>query len=347
MSPLARGFVWALVAAISFGVTTPFIALASGSTGSWLTAATLYFGAALFAAMIQGSPQRSVATLRHNARTYAAVAVIGGMLAPAAFTAGLRLAGPLASSLALNLEGVFSIAIAVLVFKEHLGRRLVIACGAILAGGTVLALQGGGQIGSSAGIGLVILATALWAVDNAVSSSLRGADTRITVFWKSLVGATLALLVSVALREPVPSRAALLALLVIGAFGYGASLWCYLQAQRTFGVARTASLFAIAPFVGAVVSLALFTRPVHPSNVVVFALMALGVVLHSTERHAHRHRHAPLEHDHMHRHDDGHHAHAAEDSQTGEHTHAHGHSEVVHDHDHAPDPHHVHEHEAI
>ncbi|GAC1304465.1 MAG: DMT family transporter [Vulcanimicrobiaceae bacterium] len=345
-SPLQRGFLWAVAAALSFGVTTPLIALASGSTGAWFTAATLYFGAALFAAAIQGSPRRSVATLRRNARTYAVVAIAGGMLAPAAFTAGLQRAGPLGSSLALNLEGAFSVAIAALVFREHIGRRLLVAAAAILGGGVLLARQGGGDVGSSTGIGLVVLATALWAIDNAVSSSLRGADTRVTVFWKSLLGATLASGVGIAAHEPLAPVASLAALLAIGAFGYGASLWWYLQAQRTFGVARTASLFAIAPFVGAAFSIALHAGHVTGTTVAVMLLMAAGVALHSTERHGHRHRHEPLEHEHLHEHDDGHHAHHGTRPFAGEHLHAHRHDATLHDHPHAPDPHHAHAHDA-
>jgi drug/metabolite transporter (DMT)-like permease len=345
MSPLVRGFIWALAAAVGFGLTTPLIALSAGKAGSWLTAATLYCGAALFAATIQGSPRRSLATLRRNGRAYAAIALSGGMLAPAAFTAGLRLAGPLGSSLALNFEAVFSILLATVLFKEHIGPRLIFACGAILAGGAVLALQGGGEFGSSAGIGLVVLATALWAADNAVSSSLRDADTRVTVFWKSLIGAALTLPVAAAFHEPLPSVASLTALLAIGAFGYGASLWCYLRAQRTFGVARTASLFAIAPFIGAGVSLALHAQPPSAATGLVAGLMVLGVALHVTERHAHRHRHAPLEHRHEHRHDDGHHAHHGDGSTREEHVHTHRHNELVHEHDHAPDLHHEHAHE--
>ncbi len=338
-----RGFLWALAAALSFGVSTPLIALASGTAGPWLTAAALYFGAALFAAPLAGSPRRALATLRRNGAAYAAIAVIGGTLAPAAFTAGLQLAGPLGASLALNLEGAFSIGLAALAFKEHIGRRLVLAAAAILCGGLVLALQGGGNIGSSAGIGLVILSTALWATDNALSSALRAADTRVTVFWKTSIGALLALTVSIAFHERLPTIASLVALLAIGSVGYGASLWWYLQAQRSFGIARTASLFAVAPFIGAVTSLAMHARPVPPSTILVVALMALGVALHVTERHAHRHRHAPLEHDHLHRHDDGHHTHH-DDPIWGEHVHAHRHCEEIHEHDHAPDPHHIHEH---
>ena len=43
----------------------------------------------------------------------------------------------------------------------------------------------------------------------------------------------------------------MIALCVVGGLGYGFSLRFYLLAQRNFGAARTGSLFAIAPFIGA------------------------------------------------------------------------------------------------
>ncbi|GAC1520150.1 MAG: hypothetical protein NVS2B3_16530 [Vulcanimicrobiaceae bacterium] len=352
IAPLVRGWLWALAAAVAFGVSTPAISLVRAGTGPWLTAALLYFGAAGFAAVVQGSPRASLATFRRDARTYVALAVVGGTLAPAAFTAGLGRAGPFASSLALNLEVLFSIALAAVLFREQIGRRVAGACVAIVIGGALLAAQDRTAVGSAAGIALVALATALWAADNVLSSTLREADTRVTVFWKSLLGATLATLAGIARHETLPAATRVAALVAIGAGGYGASLWCYLQAQRTFGVARTASVFAIAPFVGAIVALVAFPAWPQPTTFVAIALMALGIALHGTERHAHRHRHRAIKHAHVHRHDDDHHDHDHDHDHdhhdhevAREHAHVHHHADLVHEHAHAPDPHHTHDHD--
>lgn len=348
VSPLVRGLAWALAAAVSFGVTTPLIARTRGVAGPWTIAALLYGGAALFALVCAGSTARSLATLRRHARVYVGIAIVGGALAPAAFAAGLGFAGPLGSSLALNLETVFSIALAAIVFREAIGPRVAIAGSTIALGAIVLAARGGGSLGTQPmlGIGLVACATMLWAIDNALSSTLRTADTRATVFWKATLGAMLSGTIALFAREATPSSATIAVLALVGGVGYGASLWCYLQAQRTFGIARTASLFAIAPFVGAVVSLAFGDAHVDLATGAVFALMAIGVALHATERHAHRHRHHAIAHDHLHRHDDDHHdhAHPAGDASRGEHAHEHRHDDLEHEHDHAPDPHHAHEH---
>jgi hypothetical protein len=51
--------------------------------------------------------------------------------------------------------------------------------------------------------------------------------------------------------EPLPKLTAALDLLAVGAIGYGLSLRFYLLVQRAFGAARTGSVFAFAPFIGA------------------------------------------------------------------------------------------------
>jgi len=72
-------------------------------------------------------------------------------------------------------------------------------------------------------------------------------------------------------QGPVPSALALSALLAIGATGYGLSLRFYLLAQRAFGAARTGSVFAFAPFIGAAFAVLLGERPAG-------WMMAAGIV---------------------------------------------------------------------
>nr|MCU0920355.1 DMT family transporter [Burkholderiaceae bacterium] len=143
---------------------------------------------------------------------------------------------------------------------------------------------------------------------------------------------------------PLPSVMAALALLAIGATGYGLSLRFYLLAQRAFGAARTGSVFAFAPFIGAAFAVALGDRSASGLMLLGSALMLAGVVLHLAESHGHEHEHETVEHEHAHRHDDGHHEHAHDPAPAGEHSHRHRHEPVRHAHPHVPDAHHAHRH---
>jgi ABC-type nickel/cobalt efflux system permease component RcnA len=130
----------------------------------------------------------------------------------------------------------------------------------------------------------------------------------------------------------------------VGATGYGLSLRVYLLAQRAFGAARTGSVFAFAPFIGAGLAVMLGDRSAGWWMAGGGALMMAGVVLHLAESHAHEHEHDALEHEHAHRHNDGHHDHVHTEWPVGEHSHRHSHAAVRHSHPHVPDAHHTHRH---
>jgi len=123
----------------------------------------------------------------------------------------------------------------------------------------------------------------------------------------------------------------------------------FVLALRHLGTARTGAYFSTAPFVGALLSIAIFRERPTALLIVAALLMALGVWLHFAERHEHAHHHEMLDHDHAHVHDEHHrHVHAASDPAAADptpHTHWHRHSPIVHSHPHYPDIHHRHSHD--
>jgi drug/metabolite transporter (DMT)-like permease len=343
---MATGAFLALLAAFSFGLTTPIIARAGHGLGPFSTAALLYAGAALSAVALGRLSPSSGAPLRraHFARLLA-IALAGGALAPSLLAWGLQRSGAATGSLLLNLEAVFTVLLARLVYREQIGRRVAVALGLMTLGGAALALD----LASIAGFSLlgalaVVCATAAWALDNTLSRGLAEQDPVQVVASKGALGAAVTGLAALALGESRPTAFAFWALLACGATGYGLSLRLYLLAQRGIGAARTGSIFAIAPFVGASVAWLLGDRSPGAWTVVSAGLFGLGVVLHVTERHRHAHIHLATEHDHPHRHDDGHHDHEHVPPFIGEHSHPHVHRRLEHEHEHGPDAHHEHEH---
>jgi drug/metabolite transporter (DMT)-like permease len=344
-SPLVVGALYALIAAAAFGVTTPLVARYATTLGPWTIAALLYAGAALVAGVSRAPANRERRARVADVQRIAAAGIVGAMLAPAALAWGLRHASALAASLTLTLEAVFTVAIAAAIFHEHVGRRVALASITITAGAALLALGAPGGTSAALGLGAVALAALLWSVDNAITGTVADVDPGTVVLAKSAVGASCAAIAVLVLREPPPGIDASLALVAIGAVGHGASLRWYLYAQRTFGVARTASVFASAPFVGAATAFALGDRGAGTQLPLALAAIAAGVLLHLTEHHGHRHRHQPLDHEHAHTHGDDHHLHAHPGDIAAEpHSHPHHHEGHVHAHAHGPDAHHAHAH---
>lgn len=340
---IATGVLVALVAAAAFGVTAPVIAWAGQDLGPLTTAWLLYAGAAIAALCFVVVTRRRDAPLRRgDIPRLVAIGVAGAAIAPTLMAWGLQRAGGFAGALLLNLEAVFTVLLARLIYREHIGGRVALAVTCMAAGGAALVLDtasgGFGTLGALAVAG----ATLAWAADNTWTRPLAERDPWQVVAVKATIGAGLTVAVATLRGEAAPTIRAAAILLVCGATGYGASLRLYLAAQRRLGAARTGSVFAVAPFIGAAIAWAIGNRSAGVGALAAVALFALGVVLHASERHHHEHKHSALDHDHVHRHDDGHHDHAHDPPFTGEHSHAHHHEPVTHDHDHAPDVHHDH-----
>jgi drug/metabolite transporter (DMT)-like permease len=277
-----------------------------------------------------------------------AMAAFGAVVGPVALAWGLQRTSGTSASLMLTLEALFTAALAWCLYRETMGRRVWSAMALLLAGGVLLVVEQGLATGFGmvqlAGLLAVMLATAAWGVDNTLSRALAERDPGQVVLGKAALGAAATALLAFAFGEPWPSLAAVLALLAIGATGYGLSLRLYLLAQRAFGAARTGSVFAFAPFIGAALAVALGERAAGGLMASASVLMLAGVALHLAESHGHEHEHEALEHEHAHRHDDGHHLHAHEPMPAGEHSHRHRHEPMRHAHAHVPDAHHAHRH---
>jgi drug/metabolite transporter (DMT)-like permease len=215
----------------------------------------------------------------------------------------------------------------------------------LLGGGVMLIVDQGIDGGARLwGLLAVALATAAWGMDNALGRALADRDPSQVVLAKGLLGGAATTLLALMSGQPWPGVGGALALLTVGAVGYGSSLRLYLLAQRAFGAARTGSVFAFAPFVGAAFAVLLGDRSGGPWMLGAAVLMAAGVLLHLTESHDHEHQHDALDHEHAHRHDDGHHDHVHEPMPPGEHSHRHTHAPLRHNHAHVPDLHHRHGH---
>ena len=194
------------------------------------------------------------------------------------------------------------------------------------------------------GVLAVAVATVAWGADNALTRRLAENDPLEIVAAKGGLGATATGLLAFGTGEVTPSSFHFVMLVLCGATGYGFSLRLYLLAQRHIGAARTGSVFAVGPFLGAAVAWAIGDRNAGLGTALGTVAFIVGVWLHLSEQHEHKHIHRSIEHEHAHKHDDGHHNPAHEPVVDGEHTHWHRHESLEHEHSHAPDLHHGHVH---
>jgi drug/metabolite transporter (DMT)-like permease len=338
----------ALASAALFGASTPFAKMLIGSTDPWLLAGLLYAasgcGLIALAALRRGLGTREAPLRRANLPWLAGVILFGGVAGPVLLMVGLATTTASAAALLLNLEGLATMAIAWIVFRENVDRRILAGALAILAGAAVLSWSGG-KFGVGWGTLAIAGACLCWGVDNNLTRKLSSADPVAIATIKGLAAGGINTAIAFGLGASLPRLDAVAAGAVVGFLGYGVSIVLFVLALRHLGTARTAAYFSTAPFIGALLGLALFAEPVTWQLALAGILMAFGVALHLAERHEHEHVHQPMEHEHRHVHDEHHqHVHAPDDPPGEPHAHRHRHDRLVHSHPHFPDLHHRHSH---
>ncbi|MDQ2932248.1 MAG: DMT family transporter [Gemmatimonadota bacterium] len=128
--PIDRGVIFALGAAVLFGLSTPLAKGLLSLTTPQLLAGLLYLvsGAGLGIVLIarKGRKRAEAPLTRRDAPWLAPAIAIGGVCGPLLLLVGLTKTPASSASRLLSLEGVFAALIAWLVFHENFDRRLAL-----------------------------------------------------------------------------------------------------------------------------------------------------------------------------------------------------------------------------
>ena len=340
----------ALASATLFSTSTPVAKLLLGVTDPLLLAGLLYLGSGIGLGLIglgaRLSGRAAEAPLRERDLPWLGLIILfGGVFGPALLMAGLTFASGSAGSLLLNTEGLATMAIAWIFFRENVDRRLFAGAMAILAGALVLSWPADGAVTVGWGGALIVAACICWGIDNNLTRKLSAADPVPLTMVKGVAAGVINTALGFAHGAQLLQEGTLAAAAIVGFLGYGVSLALFVLGLRHLGAARTGAYFSIAPFIGAAIAVPLLGEPITWPVIAAAALMAAGVYLHLAEKHEHAHVHEPLVHEHRHVHDTHHqHVHAPSDPDGEPHSHPHQHGRLVHKHPHYPDLHHRHEH---
>jgi drug/metabolite transporter (DMT)-like permease len=121
--------------------------------------------------------RRTETPLSRNDLPWLAGAILaGGMVAPALLLLGFLTTSASAASLLLNLEAVATAAIAWVVFRENVDRRVATGFACILLGGVLLSLPHRGGLAVSDGALLIATACLCWGIDNDFTRKISASD---------------------------------------------------------------------------------------------------------------------------------------------------------------------------
>jgi drug/metabolite transporter (DMT)-like permease len=343
------GVLLALSSAFLFGASVPFSKVMLSSMHPWVLAGLLYVGSGIglsawvLIGRVAGRERSEASLSRENLPWLIGAVFFGGILGPVLLMLGLSYTTASAASLLLNLESLATMAIAWVVFRENVDRKVFAGAMAIFAGAVVLSWQG--SLSVQWGNLAIAGACLCWGIDNNLTRKISGANPVIIAAIKGLGAGPVNLVLGLFLGATLPAAATLAGAAGLGLVTYGISLVLFILALRHLGTARTAAYYGTAPFAGAVISIILLGEPLSGQLAAAGLLMAIGVWLHLSEMHEHTHSHLELEHEHRHIHDEHHrHEHGIDDPSGEPHSHRHRHAALTHRHVHYPDLHHRHDH---
>ena len=126
---------------------------------------------------------------------------------------------------------------------------------------------------------LVLGATACWGLENNCTRSISEKSTYQIVTIKGFGSGIGSLIVAMTLGESLPEIRYILPAVLLGFVAYGLSIFTYIRAQKTLGAAKTSAFYAVAPFIGALLSFVFLRESLTTAYTIALVIMIIGTVI--------------------------------------------------------------------
>ena len=321
MNGKLKSILYALLAAAFYAINVPLSKLLLQHVGETTMAALLYLGAGIgigVLSLFNRKDRQQSEKLSKSDLPYVIGMIVLDIAAPILLMFGVSRGSSANASLLGNFEIVATTVIALAVFKEAVSKRLWIAIALITLASALLSFEGTESFRFSIGSLFVLLAATCWGLENNCTRKISSKSTYEIVILKGIFSGLGALIIGLIRREPFPAIGYIAATLLLGFVAYGLSIFLYVRAQSVLGAAKTSAYYAVAPFVGALLSFVILRERLSwlyfAALLVMLGGAALVVVDTLKRNHAHLHVHTFT-----HTHDGSTHTH------TVAHTHDHNH----------------------
>lgn len=273
----------AVLAAALYAISTPVSKMLLQTVAPTMVAAFLYLGAGIGMGMMMlirsGRHRTSEERLHKSDIPYASAMVILDIAAPILLMYGLKTCTASNTSLLNNFEIVATALIALLFFGEKVRRKLWMAISLVTIASILLSLEDGSMTEAltfSRGSLLVLGATICWGLENNCTRQIADRDPMEIVTVKGFGSGLGALLIAIFVGDEFPSFQHTVIILLLGYVAYGLSIYFYTYAQRIIGAAKTSTYYALAPFIGALLSILILGEPVTLTFIMASVIMAVG-----------------------------------------------------------------------
>ena len=258
-----KAIFYAILAAALYALNAPVSKLLLQNVPPTMMAGLLYLGAGIGMAVMglvrskTGHGKREMRLTKKDL-PYTLGMVILDIAAPIFLMIGLSRTTAANASLLNNFEIVATSLIALLIFKERIGKRLWIAIGLITLSSILLSVEDASSFQFSFGSLFVLAACVCWGLENNCTRNLSHSDPLEVVVIKGFGSGIGSVIIGLAVGEALPLWGDILKILLLGFVAYGLSIYFYVYAQRDLGAAKTSAYYAIAPFIGVALSFIIF-----------------------------------------------------------------------------------------
>ena len=282
------GIFLAILAAALYALNSPLSKILLDYMPSTLMAGFLYVGAGVgmgVIALIRNTAKinQSEENLTRSDLPYTVAMVILDIAAPIFLLLGLSFTTAANASLLNNFEIVATSIIALMIFKEKISPRLWAGIVFVTLSCAILSFEDISSLQFSSGSLFILLACLCWGIENNCTRRLSDKDPLQIVVVKGLCSGAGSIIIGLILGERVTVWWSVLAVLGVGFVAYGLSIFFYVYAQRSLGAARTSAYYAVAPFIGAFLSLIIFRDMPKYTYFIALALMIVGAWLCSSD----------------------------------------------------------------
>ena len=272
------------MAAALYAINAPLSKLLLDYMPSTLMAGFLYMGAGLGMGVIAlirkaRKTETAEAKLTKSELPYTITMVLLDIAAPICLLIGLKSTTAASASLLNNFEIVATAIIALMVFKEKISPRLWVGILFVTVSCALLSFEDISNFQFSFGSLFILLACICWGFENNCTRKISSKDPLQIVLLKGIFSGIGSVLIGLFLGERISVLWSIFAVLGIGFVAYGLSIFFYVHAQRILGAARTSAYYAIAPFIGTLLSLLIFRELPYYVYFIALGFMILGAWL--------------------------------------------------------------------
>jgi len=321
-----RAILYAILAAAFYAVNIPVSKLLLNRVGAMTMAALLYLGAGIGIGIVSLFDRKEKREkLNGKDLPFVIGMIVLDIAAPILLMLGLSMGFASNASLLGNFEIVATALIALAVFRETVSKRLWLAIALITLSSILLSFDGAESFRFSYGSLLVLAATICWGFENNCTRKISSKSTYEIVILKGVFSGLGTLAIALIQKETVPPLLYIALALLLGFVAYGLSIFLYVRAQNVLGAAKTSAYYAVAPFIGALLSFLFLKEKPTWMYLAALAVMILGTLLVVMDTLIRNHVHVHT-HTFTHTHDGSTHTHTV--------THSHAHNHYVTDENH-------------